>query len=157
VTNTDDDITVAAQLAVWLAQGEAIETIRPRFDFEPADERLARSLTRPSARTVEAEEDERRAEGVDAGAGQGQLGRLLGGAEAGDAMDQYSLGRLYADGNGVREDVVVAYMWYNLAAAQGNEGARDGKERIVRRMTREQITEAQRLSREWLEAHPSGN
>ena len=156
VTNTDDDITVAAQLAVWLAQGEAIETIRPRFDFEPADERLARSLTRPSARTVEAEEDERRAEGADAGAGQGQLGRLLGGAEAGDAMDQYSLGRLYADGNGVREDVVVAYMWYNLAAAQGNEGARDGKERIVRRMTRGQITEAQRLSREWIAAHPPG-
>jgi len=106
-----------------------------------------------SARTVEAEEDDRRTEGVDAAARQGQFGRLLGGAEAGDAMDQYSLGRLYADGNGVREDVVVAYMWYNLAAAQGNEGARDGKERIVRRMTRGQIDEAQRMSREWLAAH----
>jgi len=52
---------------------------------------------------------------------------------------------------------VLAYMWYNLSAAQGNENAQGLKGFLERQMTREQIAEAQRLSREWLEAHPSGN
>ncbi len=47
-------------------------------------------------------------------------------------------------------------MWYNLAAAQGNEIAQENKDIIEQRMTREQIAEAQRLSREWIEAHPPG-
>ena len=52
----------------------------------------------------------------------------------------------------------LAYMWYNLAAAQKNEIAQENKNIIEQRMTREQIAEDQRLSREWLEAHPpSGN
>ena len=47
-------------------------------------------------------------------------------------------------------------MWYNRAAAQGNERAQRNKDRAESRMTREQIAEAQRLSTEWLEAHPPG-
>ncbi len=49
-----------------------------------------------------------------------------------------------------------AYMWFNLAAAQGNEVAQGNKDRAESRMTREQIAEAQWLSTEWIEAHPSG-
>ena len=48
-------------------------------------------------------------------------------------------------------------MWYNRAAAQKNEIAQENKDIIEQRMTREQIAEGQRLSTEWLEAHPSGN
>ena len=56
------------------------------------------------------------------------------------------------------QDDVLAYMWWNLAAAQGNEDAQEDKDRIEQQMTREQIAEAQRLSREWIAAHPpSGN
>jgi len=51
---------------------------------------------------------------------------------------------------------VLAYMWSNLAAAQGDVGAQQHKDFVEQRMTREQIAEAQRLSREWLEAHPPG-
>jgi hypothetical protein len=47
-------------------------------------------------------------------------------------------------------------MWLNLSAAQGSETAQNYKERIAPRMTREQIAEAQRMSTEWLEAHPPG-
>ncbi len=47
-------------------------------------------------------------------------------------------------------------MWYNLAAAQGNEAAQGLKDLLEGQMTREQIAEAQRLSTEWLEAHPLG-
>lgn len=41
-------------------------------------------------------------------------------------------------------------MWYNLAAAQGDEVAKKNKGIMSERMTREQIAEAQKLSREWL-------
>ena len=56
--------------------------------------------------------------------------------------------------DGVPEDVVLGHMWYNLAAAQGVESARWGKINAEREMTRDQIAEAQRLSRQWSEAHP---
>jgi TPR repeat protein len=76
-------------------------------------------------------------------------------AEQGDMYGQIYLGSMYAEGEGVPEDDVLAYMWYNLAAAQGLEAAQSGKDFLEQQMTREQIAEAQRLSREWLEAHPS--
>ena len=79
-------------------------------------------------------------------------------AEQGYARAQFDLGMRYAQGYGVPEDVVLAYMWSNLAAAQGNLGGQTLKDRVEQQMTPEQIAEAQRLSREWLEAHPpSGN
>jgi hypothetical protein len=57
----------------------------------------------------------------------------------------------------VSENNVLAYMWMDLLATQGDEGAQSSKEILEQRMTREPIAEVQRLSREWLEAHPSGN
>ncbi len=77
-------------------------------------------------------------------------------AEQGDALAQFILGLMYTNGDGVPEDLVYAYMWFNLSAAQGDETARNHKDIIEQRMTREQIAEAQRLSREWIEAHPPG-
>jgi len=41
-------------------------------------------------------------------------------------------------------------MWFNLAAAQGDEGAKRNKGILSEKMTGEQIAEAQKLSREWL-------
>ena len=40
--------------------------------------------------------------------------------------------------------------------AKAHEIARENKDRIEKEMTREQIAEAQRLSTEWIEAHPPG-
>ena len=77
-------------------------------------------------------------------------------AEQGNGMAQIQLGLMYEDGEGVPEDSVLAYMWYNLAAAQAAFGGAEGKDRLEERMTREQIAEAQRMSREWIEAHPPG-
>ena len=79
-------------------------------------------------------------------------------AEQGLAAAQLNLGGSYANGEGVPEDHVLAYMWLNLSAAQGFEMAQENKDIIEQLMTREQIAEAQRLSREWIAAHPpSGN
>ena len=41
-------------------------------------------------------------------------------------MAQSSLGLMYAKGEGVPVANVLAYMWFNLAASQGNELAPEG-------------------------------
>jgi hypothetical protein len=40
-------------------------------------------------------------------------------------------------------------MWFNLAAAQGFEGAAKVRDMMPARMTPDQIGEAQRMAREW--------
>ena len=40
----DEDVTAAAQVAVWLAQGISADTTREKFSFSPGDEALARTL-----------------------------------------------------------------------------------------------------------------
>lgn len=70
-------------------------------------------------------------------------------AEQGDANAQYNLGVFYDNGLGVPQDKVRAYMWFNLSAAQGREGAAAFRDLIARRMTPAQTAEAQRLAREW--------
>ena len=47
------------------------------------------------------------------------------------------------------KDDVAAYMWLNLAAAQGMRVPRKQRHSF-QKMTKEQIAEAQKLSREWL-------
>ena len=75
-------------------------------------------------------------------------------AEQGDASAQYNLGVFYDNGLGVSQDHVRALMWFNLAAAQGKEGAAAFRDLIARRMTPAQIAEAQRLAREWKPTTP---
>ena len=70
--------------------------------------------------------------------------------ETGNARAQSNLGILYAKGNGVPQDNVLAYKWMNLAAAGGFTEAEKNRRIISGQMTREQIAEGQRLSREWL-------
>ena len=71
-------------------------------------------------------------------------------AEQGNAKAQYNLGMMYYYGTGVPEDYVESYMWLNLSAARGTKEAMQNKEVISEKMTKEQIAEAQKLSREWL-------
>ncbi|MGB8118675.1 MAG: hypothetical protein WCF56_08115, partial [Pseudolabrys sp.] len=70
-------------------------------------------------------------------------------AEQGNANAQYNLGVFYDNGLGVPQDKVRAYMWFNLSAAQGREGAAAFRDLIARRMTPGQSAEAQRLARVW--------
>ena len=72
-------------------------------------------------------------------------------ADQGHAEAQRSLGTMYRWGRGIPEDLVLAYMWYDLAAAQGNDGALGTRDIVEQLMTSEQVAEAQGLSREWVE------
>lgn len=74
-------------------------------------------------------------------------------ARQGHAGAQNNLGFMYDHGEGVPEDDVQAYAWYSIAAAQGEELAKENKDGIAKDLTRAQIAEAQKLSREYWEAY----
>ncbi len=46
-----------------------------------------------------------------------------------------------------------AHMWYDLAAAAGDEDALEFRDRLARDMTPADVSMAQELAREWLEKH----
>ncbi len=71
-------------------------------------------------------------------------------AEQGDASAQFCLGNMYARGQGVTRDYTLAYMWLALAKTNGHRNA------VAKHLTPSQIAEAQRLAREWSEAHGRG-
>ena len=64
-------------------------------------------------------------------------------AGQGLTLAQYELGRLH-----LFRDSVQAYAWLNLAAAQGHEDAVRARDNLSGNMTRQQIAEAQELSRQ---------
>ncbi len=75
-------------------------------------------------------------------------------AEQGYAKAQYALGLMYANGQGVPQDYAKAHMWYDLAASRFPPGedrdkAVKNRDIVAKRMTPAQITEAQKLAREW--------
>jgi hypothetical protein len=71
-------------------------------------------------------------------------------AEQGHADAQYTLGLLYRyHVAGMPQDVVIAYMLWNLSAASGNANAANQRAAVTKQMSQEQIEEAQALSRSW--------
>ncbi len=65
----------------------------------------------------------------------------------------YDLGILYSTGQGVDMNYIEAHKWFNLAAMRGNASARDWRSELAKEMTSEDIAEAQKQAREWLQAH----
>lgn len=71
-------------------------------------------------------------------------------AEQGHGEAQHALGLMYRyQVAGVPGDPVIAYMLWNLAAANGNHNAVNQRAAIAKQMTQAQIEEAQALSRTW--------
>jgi len=64
-------------------------------------------------------------------------------ANQGNATAQYSLGFLYADGHGTGQDYVEAHKWFNLAGVSGDKDAAAVRSILERKMTPEQIAQAQ--------------
>ena len=62
----------------------------------------------------------------------------------------YNLGLAYSTGQGVDVDYVAAHKWFNLAAIKGSELAKSWRAQISSEMNTNQIAEAQKLAREWL-------
>jgi hypothetical protein len=77
-------------------------------------------------------------------------------AQQGYAAAQYNLGLTYAEGPGIPQDYVQAYMWFDLAAARFSAPEAESRDHAVRnrdiiasKMTPAQLAEAQRRAREW--------
>jgi TPR repeat protein len=70
-------------------------------------------------------------------------------ADSGNAQAQYSLGLLYYEGCGISRNEVLAYMWCDLAAEQGDERAVSDCKLISGNMTAAQMAEAQELIKKW--------
>jgi hypothetical protein len=74
---------------------------------------------------------------------------LRSAAVQGNAESQLALGELYEDGHGVVQDFVQAHMWYNLAASAGTPEAESRRDALATKMTREQLSDAQKLASQW--------
>ncbi len=75
-------------------------------------------------------------------------------AEQGNAGAQNNLGVMYDKGLGVPQDYAQAHMWYNLAASrfppgEDHDDAVKNRDLVAEKMTPAQISEAQKLAREW--------
>jgi TPR repeat protein len=76
-------------------------------------------------------------------------------AEKGHAEAQHALGLMHRyHAAGLPQDNVLAYMLWTLASASGNANATQHRADIARRMTPEQIEEAQSMSRGWKPGMP---
>jgi TPR repeat protein len=73
-------------------------------------------------------------------------------AEQGHPDAQSNLGFMYYQGHGVPRDYVQAHKWFNLAAFKGDTTALTNRDLIVKVMTPADISKAQKLAREWMEA-----
>ena len=65
-----------------------------------------------------------------------------------DATAQSNLGLMYGEGKGVVQDNMRAHMWFNLAAVTGHANAVKNRDIVAKRMTSQQIIEAQKLARD---------
>jgi TPR repeat protein len=79
----------------------------------------------------------------------------------GHAGAQADLGKMYGQGRGVPKDLVASYKWLALArtnarTAAVRTGAAKSLERLAAAMTPAQISDAQRLAREWRPVRPKG-
>ena len=139
-------VLVVASSVAGVAQPESIEELRARAEQGDAEAQFNLAAAYEYGRGVSEDDVE-------------ALRWHQLAAEQGHAYSQWSLAESYRAGRNVPKDYVRAHMWYNLAAARGSiplhtQAWRELRDSLELTMTRDQIAEAQRLAREWDEAHP---
>ena len=76
-------------------------------------------------------------------------------AEQGDGRSQYYMGMIYSTGKGMAKDLPKADMWLTLSASNPKTSHRESLytqeeiNKIEKKMTPEQITEAKELAKNW--------
>ena len=61
---------------------------------------------------------------------------------------------MYQKGKGVEQNNVIAYAWYNIAATNGDQNAKNNKSIVAKKMTPAQIAEAKELVKEMVKKNP---
>ena len=75
-------------------------------------------------------------------------------ARQGHAGAQYNVGLLYHEGIGIKQNNVTAYAWWDIAATNGYQDAKEKKTIITERITPAQIVKAEELVLEMTKNHP---
>jgi TPR repeat protein len=76
----------------------------------------------------------------------------LADAARGDAGAYFDLGIAFSTGGGgVDVDLIQAHKWFNLAALGGNREGQQCRADVSEEMSRDEIAEAQRQARAWLD------
>lgn len=70
-------------------------------------------------------------------------------ALSGDHGAQYKLGKMLESGRGVARNVVSAYVMYRVAAASGNQLAREASDRLKQELSSDEMATAERRLRKW--------
>lgn len=85
--------------------------------------------------------------------GSKQVDALIGKANNGDVKAQFSLGQAYREGRNVQADNVTAYMWFNIARANGDTRAKDELRTLSSAMNSQQVAQGQKLASLWWETY----
>ena len=75
-------------------------------------------------------------------------------AEQNDALAQLFLGVMYEKGIGVERDFKEAFKWWDIAATNGQQNAKNNKSVIAKKMTPAQIAKAEELVKEMIKKNP---
>ncbi|MNL80693.1 hypothetical protein D3C87_2076090 [compost metagenome] len=60
---------------------------------------------------------------------------------------------MYARGNGLPQDFKMAYVWYSVAAANGNMGASTSRDEAAKELAPAALVDAQALAGEYFEKY----
>jgi len=74
-------------------------------------------------------------------------------AEQGIAHVQSIIAGMYISGSGVPKDIVQAYSWFSVAAANGDKESIYSRNTIAEKLTPEQLTEGQELAAYYFEQY----
>ena len=69
-------------------------------------------------------------------------------AERGNAAAQYYMGVMFANGQGVKRNYIVAYAWYSVAAEE-QDMAEENRDDIEVKLSVAQLEQAKKLAREY--------
>jgi uncharacterized protein len=79
-------------------------------------------------------------------------------AEQGHNRAAFALGNLYDHGKGVPQDYLLSYFWFSIFTSRCSEMAYTGgvifRDAAAKKLTPDQLMEAQRMTREWEKSHP---
>lgn len=75
-------------------------------------------------------------------------------AEQGDVDAMLELSSMYKNGRGVPQDSITAYMWFSLYAANVYVEEPNSREVAEKDITPADISRAEKMAREWADAHP---
>ena len=80
----------------------------------------------------------------------------LGAAESENRDAPNNIGVMYMTGVGVRRDFVKAVTWFHIAG-KGDPAAMSNKKFLIKRMTTDEIAQAENLAKEWLKIRDMKN